>query len=162
MMFKSVSWLHSNSRRWLAAALCLTSAATAHAADVSIHLHTQVTPRWVDQVVLERPRHTVVYHEPVRVYQHPVDYHPTSEARYIHAPTHLQPILIQAPKKHRRHWKKYCHRYHACGRQVQFVEVIETRHGHKQNRERYGYEHGRERQRYQVQEEHRHYQRDRD
>lgn len=153
MMFKSVAWFHSHSRSWLAAALWLTSVATAHAADVSIHLHTQVTPRWVDQVAVERLGHTVVYHQPVRVYQAPVYQHAENEVRYIHAATYNQPILIHAPKKHRRHWKKHCHRYHACGRQVQFVEVIETRNDYSQDRQRDRHK----RQRVQVREEHRHY-----
>ncbi len=161
MIFKSVAYFQDHSCGWLAAVLWLTSAATAHAADVSIHI--QVTPRWVEQVAIERPRQTVIYHEPARVYYPHVSHQPTTEVRYFHAPTQLQPILIHAPKKHRRHWKKYCHRYQACGRQVQFVERIESRNTHQQTREHYGSDQGyaHEQQRYQVREEHRHFHRER-
>lgn len=32
------------------------------------------------------------------------------------------PIYLRVPARHRKHWKKYCHRYNACGERVLFVK----------------------------------------
>ena len=31
-------------------------------------------------------------------------------------------IYLHVPLNHARHWKRYCHRYHACGERVMFVQ----------------------------------------
>jgi hypothetical protein len=37
-------------------------------------------------------------------------------------PTPMEPIYLRVPTEHRRHWKRYCSRYNACGRPVYFVQ----------------------------------------
>ncbi|UGQ48221.1 hypothetical protein [Massilia endophytica] len=49
----------------------------------------------------------VIYAEPVIV-QRP--------ARYI-----AEPIYLRVPPGHEKNWRKHCHRYNACGRNVYFV-----------------------------------------
>ncbi len=138
---------------WLAATLGLAGSAVAHAADVNISLHGQVVPGLHGHIRVGEPERTVIYHEPVRVYHQPVYHHPTTEVRYYPAPVYVQPIIIHAPKQHRRHWKKHCHAYHACGSQVQFVDVYEAPRYRSQSRESYGYGQSRA----EVREERRHY-----
>lgn len=36
-------------------------------------------------------------------------------------PAVLPPIYLRVPPGHERHWRRYCHRYHACNRRVYFV-----------------------------------------
>ncbi len=91
------------------------------ARDLSISVQGQIQPGVYGQLQLGQPSVTVyqqpVYAQPVyqqRVYAQPV-YHPQTVI--------VQPILVQASKKHRKNWKKYCHHYGACQQQVQFVEV---------------------------------------
>lgn len=39
----------------------------------------------------------------------------------IPGPVVQPPIYLRVPLAHQRHWRRYCHRYHACGRRVYFV-----------------------------------------
>lgn len=154
MMRRINAWFNACSQSvfWLAATLGLTGSAAAQASDVNISLHGQVVPGLYGHVRVGEPERTVIYHEPVRVYHQPV-YHPTTEVRYYPAPVYLQPIIIHAPKKHRRNWKKHCHAYHACGRQVQFVDSDQPRRYRNRTVESYGYGQARG----EVREERRHY-----
>ncbi len=141
--------IRSQSVLWLTAAtFCLAVSAAAQAADVSLSLHGQVVPGLYGQVQISEPSRTVIYHEPVRVY-----HHPTTEVRYYPAPVYVQPMIIHAPKKHRRNWKKHCHAYQACGRQVQFVDYYQAPRYRNHTVESYGYGQSRDGAR----EEHRHY-----
>lgn len=92
-----------------------------HARDVSISVQGQVQPGLYGHIQLGRPAVTVyhqpVYHQPV--YQQPV----YVQQGYAPQTVYIQPVLVQAPKKHRKHWKKYCHHYGVCQQRVQFVEV---------------------------------------
>lgn len=93
----------------------------AQARDVSISVQGQIQPGVYGQIQVGQPA-VRVYHQPV--YQQPVYQQPV----YVHhdyAPqrVYVQTILVQAPRKHRKHWKKYCHHYGACQQRVQFVEM---------------------------------------
>lgn len=33
-----------------------------------------------------------------------------------------EPIYMRVPPGHRKHWRKHCHKYHACGERVYFVQ----------------------------------------
>jgi hypothetical protein len=37
-------------------------------------------------------------------------------------PMDRPPIYLRVPAKHRKHWRKYCHEYNACGERVLFVQ----------------------------------------
>ncbi|MFN6969979.1 MAG: hypothetical protein ACK4NN_03890 [Rheinheimera sp.] len=94
------------------------------AKDVSISVQGQIQPGVYGHIQVGRPAVTV-YQQPVYaqpVYAHPV-YQQPQQVYVQPQPVYIQPILVQAPKKHRKHWKKYCHHYGACQHRVQFVEV---------------------------------------
>ncbi len=139
--------------RWLYLGVLAMISSSALAADVSISLHGQVQPGLYGSVSVGERYPTVIYQEPVRVYHPEPVYVERHYSTSHYAPVVVQPIIIHAPKKHRKHWKKHCHQYRACGREVRFVEVYEQpRH---YSRESYGYD-GR---RYEGREERRHYHR---
>lgn len=87
------------------------------ARDVSVSVQGQIQPGLYGQIHVGPPA--------VTVYQQPVYVQPVySQPVYVQPHTvYVQPVLVQAPKKHRKHWKKYCHHYGACQHRVQFVEV---------------------------------------
>lgn len=88
----------------------------AQARDVSISVQGQIQPGVYGQIQVGQPA-VRVYHQPV--YREPVYVH----QEYAPQTVYVQTVLVQAPKKHRKHWKKYCHHYGACQQRVQFVEV---------------------------------------
>ncbi|RVU33387.1 hypothetical protein EOE67_16820 [Rheinheimera riviphila] len=92
------------------------------AADVSISVQGQIQPGVYGQINVGQPAvrvyHQPVYHQPV--YREPVYVHHDYSPQYAPQPVY---VLVQAPKKHRKHWRKYCHHYGACQQRVQFVEV---------------------------------------
>jgi hypothetical protein len=53
------------------------------------------------------------------------------------------PVYMHVPPGHARNWRKYCHRYEACGQPVYFVRSAEYepeygrkhRHGHRDGRD---------------------------
>lgn len=51
----------------------------------------------------------VVYAQPVVIEQ---------PARYYEA----APVYLRVPEGHRKHWARFCGRYHACGQRVYFVQ----------------------------------------
>jgi hypothetical protein len=91
------------------------------AKDVSISVQGQIQPGVYGHIQVGQPA-VRVYHQPV--YQQPV-YHQPVYVHHDYAPqtVYVQTVLVQAPRKHRKHWKKYCHHYGACQQRVQFVEV---------------------------------------
>ncbi|MBU1435729.1 MAG: hypothetical protein KKF79_00005 [Gammaproteobacteria bacterium] len=96
------------------------------ASDVSISVQGQIQPGVYGQLQVGQPAVTV-YQQPVytqRVYAQPV-YTKQVYAQPVYQERRVivQPILVQASKKHRKHWKKYCHHYGACQQPVTFVEV---------------------------------------
>jgi hypothetical protein len=56
-------------------------------------------------------------------------------------PVGRPPLYLRVPEGHARHWGKHCHRYHACGERVYFVQDnwyqqeyaprYQERHGHR-------------------------------
>lgn len=141
----------SRHARWLYFGVLAMISTSSLAADVSISLHGQVQPGLYGAVTVGDRHPTVIYHEPVRVYHPEPVYYERHYSTSHYAPVVVQPIIIHAPKKHRKHWKKHCHQYHACGREVRFVEVYDAPRYH--SRESYGYD-GR---RHEGREERRHY-----
>jgi len=93
--------------------------AQTQARDLSISVQGQIQPGVYGQIHVG-PQAGTIYQQPV--YAKPVYVQP--QTVYVQPQTvYVQPILVQAPKKHRKHWKKYCHYYGACLQPVQFVEV---------------------------------------
>jgi|GEM_PF-810418 len=94
------------------------------AGDVSISVQGQIQPGVYGEIHVGQPAVRVyqqpVYHQPVYVERH---YSPHYAPHYAPQPVYVQTVLVQAPKKHRKHWRKYCHHYGACQQRVQFVEV---------------------------------------
>ncbi len=41
-----------------------------------------------------------------------------------------EPVYLHVPPDHARHWKKWCHEYHACNRPVYFVRSEEYEPGY--------------------------------
>jgi len=132
------------------------------AQDVSISLQGQIQPGVYGQLQVGQPAvrvyHQPVYQQPVYqqsvyqqpVYQQPVYVHQDYSPQYAPQTVYVQTVLVQAPRKHRKHWKKYCHHYGACQQRVQFVEVdyrprqyekvyvYQTRdHGHREEKRHY-------------------------
>lgn len=87
------------------------------AQDVSISLQGHIQPGLYGHVQLGSPS-LAVY--PQHVYTQPVYVKPIYGQPH---PVYVQPVLVQAPRKHRKHWKKYCHHYGVCQQRVQFVEI---------------------------------------
>lgn len=83
------------------------------------------------------------YPPPQVVYSQPVIIQP--EPDYVDA----EPIYLRVPPRHHRNWRRYCSRYHACGRPVYFVRedwyeheyVPHYREEHRDFRERNEGEH---------------------
>jgi hypothetical protein len=106
------------------------------ARDVSISVQSHIQPGVYGQVQRGSPS-VIVYSPQVHarpVYVKHVDVNP-AYAQPIYAqpyPVYIQPVLVQAPKKHRKHWKKYCHHYGACQHRIQFVDIdYRPRHDEK-------------------------------
>lgn len=111
-------------------ASALAAAATcADAQNVSVNavITGQVVPGVYGQVVIgNQPPPPVVYQQPMVVEAPP-------------GPP-MEPIYLHVPPGHAKHWRKYCHEYHACNRPVYFVRSAEYEPGF--DRERWEHEHG--------------------
>lgn len=76
------------------------------------------------------PRPAVIYPQPIMI--QPV-------------PMGRPPLYLHVPPGHAKHWSKHCHRYHACGERVYFVQDnwynreyvprYRERHGHGGDRD---------------------------
>lgn len=129
-----------------AALLAAAGAAVAQAGDVNFGLTISgpVIPGVYGHVVIgNAPPPPVVYARPM----------------VIEAPPRgvvFAPIYLHVPPEHARHWRQYCHAYHACNRPVYFVRSAEYAPGfdmarwrreHRdevrahEERERYDHEH---------------------
>lgn len=124
-MLKINDWagLLSPSIQWIAASFCFASVVNANAADVSLSLHGQVLPGVYGQVQVVTPSQQNHYRDSHRGYQQVIIHQPSPEIYVVPAPRYAETLVIYAPKKHRRHWKKHCHHYQACGRRVKFIEA---------------------------------------
>jgi hypothetical protein len=92
-------------------------------------------PGFFGQIDLgNRPPPPVVYSAPVIVEQQREAY---------------PPIYLRVPEEHHRNWRKYCHQYNACNRQVYFVTedwynnsyAQERRHEHEHEHDEHHHEH---------------------
>jgi hypothetical protein len=89
------------------AALALLAAPVA-AQDVGVGVNVTIgQPGFYGQIILgNAPPPEVIYAQPVIV---------------APGPMAQPPIYLRVPPGHERHWRQYCHRYHACNRPVYFV-----------------------------------------
>jgi hypothetical protein len=123
-------------RRALSAAALALAAAAAGAADVGVSIAIS-QPGVYGRIDIGRfPRPVVVVPQPV----------------VVAAPAvRVDPVYLWVPDDHRRHWKRHCKRYGACGVPVYFVQdrwyqqhVMPVRHAGKPGRgEHPGRGHGR-------------------
>jgi len=87
----------------------VTPATSALAADIDVIIPIGEPGYYglIDIYGYSRPR--VIYREPIAVEWVPID---------------RRPIYLRVPLKHRKHWRRYCHHYHACGERVYFVDDV--------------------------------------
>lgn len=95
-------------KRLVSALLMMSAAGLAGAADVGVSV-TVGEPGFYGQINIGNvPRPVVVNPRPVIIER---------------GPTYVEtaPIYVRVPPGHKKHWKKHCHEYNACGRPVYFV-----------------------------------------
>ncbi len=94
-------------KRLLLVALLSTTAVAANAADVGVSISIG-QPGFYGQIDIGNyPRPVVVNPQPVIIQR---------------GVTVVPPIYLRVPPGHIKHWKRYCHHYHACNRRVYFVQ----------------------------------------
>lgn len=94
-------------KRILLTALLASTAVAANAADVGVSISIG-QPGFYGQIDIgNTTRPVVVNPRPVVI---------------IHGGMQAPPIYLRVPPGHRKQWRKYCHRYNACNRQVYFVQ----------------------------------------
>jgi len=96
-----------------AALLMLALAGTAAGAsdlNFGVSVGGEVAPGVYGQVNVGNTRPALVYAQPMVIMQ-PV--------------RPMQPIYMNVPPGHAKHWSKHCHRYNACNRPVYFVKTAE-------------------------------------
>lgn len=83
---------------------------TALAADVGVSVRIG-EPGFYGRIDIGNVRQTpqVIYPAPVIIQQAPMG-------------MVRQPIYLRVPVGHQKHWNKHCHKYHACGQPVYFVQ----------------------------------------
>jgi hypothetical protein len=96
-------------KRFLIAALFAAAATPAFAADVGVSISVG-QPGFYGRIDIGD------FPPPVLVYPQPVVVQPAPPG-IVH-----EPIYLRVPPGHAKHWRKYCHRYNACGRPVYFVQ----------------------------------------
>lgn len=90
-----------------AALLAATLATTALAADVGVSISVG-QPGFYGRLDLgDLPPPQVIHPRPIIIERG--------------VPMDRPPIYLRVPHNHRKNWKRYCHRYNACGEQVIFV-----------------------------------------
>jgi hypothetical protein len=107
-----------------------SAAVVAHANDINIGVNIagEVAPGVYGRVNIGNTPPPVVYTQPVVIVKQP---HP------------VEPIYLNVPPGHSKHWEKHCHEYNACGRPVYFVKTAEYEPGwHGKDHEREHHEHG--------------------
>lgn len=91
---------------YLIATLLLTTAMPVCAGDVAVSVQIG-QPGFYGQIDIgNAPAPQVIYRQPVIVVRQ----------REV-----LAPLYLRVPPGHTRNWRKHCHRYNACNRQVYFV-----------------------------------------
>ena len=84
----------------------LLGATGASVAQTSVHLEIG-QPGFYGAIDIGDTRPRLVYERPIIIERHE-----------HYAP---RPVYLRVPPGHRKNWRKHCHRYDACGRQVLFV-----------------------------------------
>ncbi len=94
-------------KRLLLAAVLAAASTPILAADVGVSISVG-QPGFYGRIDIgDYPQPQVIYAQPVVV------------GRVV---TDRQPIYLHVPPGHARHWRKYCHKYNACGERVYFVQ----------------------------------------
>lgn len=94
-------------RLFFAAALASITAAPVLAADVGVSISIG-QPGFYGQIdVGDAPPPRLIYRQPVVIERAPVE---------------RQPIYLNVPPGHAKHWRKHCRSYNACGERVYFVQ----------------------------------------
>lgn len=89
-------------------AILITSAATAaSAADVGVSISVGQPGFYGEINIGNAPAPVLVNPQPVIIER---------------APVNSRPIYLRVPSRHIKQWKKYCHHYNACNKQVYFVQ----------------------------------------
>ncbi|MFZ1546480.1 MAG: hypothetical protein WAT12_05195 [Candidatus Nitrotoga sp.] len=95
-------------KRFLFAAVLITIAAPALAANVGVSISLG-QPGFYGQIDIgNHPAPQLIYRAPVIVQPVPMG-------------MAAQPMYLHVPPGHRKNWRKHCQRYNACGQQVYFV-----------------------------------------
>jgi hypothetical protein len=96
-------------KRFLIAATIAAATVTtpAFAADVGVSIGIGQPGFYGRLDIGNFPQPQVIYSQPVAIEQVPMD---------------RPPIYLRVPPDHAKHWKKYCHKYNACGERVLFVQ----------------------------------------
>lgn len=94
-------------KRFLLTAIIVLATSPALAADVGVSVSIG-QPGFYGQITIGNnyPRPRLIYAEPIVIERHHRG---------------LAPIYLRVPPGHAKHWRRYCHRYQACGRPVYFV-----------------------------------------
>lgn len=92
--------------------LVLAGSAAANASDVNfgVSVGGEVAPGVYGRVNVGNTRPAVVYAQPMVI---------------VPPPRPMQPIYLNVPPGHAKHWSKHCHRYNACNQPVYFVKTAE-------------------------------------
>jgi hypothetical protein len=93
--------------------LLIAGTGLSRAGDLDIHviLSGQIAPGVYGQVRLGNdPPPPLVYAQPMLI-------EPQASAQ--------APVYLHVPPEHAKNWRKHCHEYHACNRQVYFVRSAE-------------------------------------
>jgi hypothetical protein len=96
-----------NMQRFLFAVVLAAALPVCAAAGVSVSVDQPGFYGRIDIGTLTPP--SVLYPQPIVIQPVPVGVAP-------------QPIYLYVPPGHAKNWRKHCHRYHACGQPVYFVQ----------------------------------------
>ncbi|MDR3412029.1 MAG: hypothetical protein P4L87_13975 [Formivibrio sp.] len=115
-------------KRLLFAAVLVSAATTALAADVGVSVSIGQPGFYGRLDIGDYPPPQVLYRQPVIVERVPIE---------------RPPIYLRVPPGHAKHWSQHCREYNACGERVFFVQDnwyqqtyvphYQERHGERQN-----------------------------
>jgi hypothetical protein len=95
-------------KRFLFASAIVLAASTAFAADVGVSISVG-EPGFYGRIDLGNyPPPQVINPQPIMILPQPMA-------------VPAQPIYLRVPPGHAKNWRKYCHKYNACGQPVYFV-----------------------------------------
>jgi hypothetical protein len=91
--------------------------------NVGVSISGEIQPGVYGRVDIGNVPPPVYYPEPVVIVQPP-------------RPVAVAPVYMHVPPGHARNWRKFCHRYDACGVPVYFVRSEEYEPGYRPHKER--------------------------